>query len=330
MGAWKTLTGQPPVVIAHRGASGDRPEHTLAAYELAIALGADYIEPDLVSTRDGVLVARHEANLCDTTDIYEHPEFSDRYVTKCIDGRPQTGWFTEDFTLAELKTLRVRERLPFRSTQYNDRFEIPTWDDILTLVRQAEATTGRTIGIYPETKHPSYFQSLGLPLEPPLLDGLTRYGYSRAEDAICIQSFETQNLQSLRSQTPLPLIQLIGDAQEVQIDSQRPYADLLTPAGLEAIAQYAQGIGPDKRWIVPAHPTDPTQLLPPTDLVAQAHGVGLWVHPYTFRHEAAFLHPAYGTPAAEYRQFFQLGVDGVFSDFPGAAIAVRDRLDDIL
>lgn len=326
MAAWMTLNGTPPLVIAHRGASGDRPEHTLAAYELAIALGADYVEPDLVPTRDGVLVARHENNLIDTTDVGDRPEFSDRYTTKQIDGQTCSGWFTEDFTLTELKTLRVRERLPFRDQSFNDRFQIPTWEEILILVRQAEQATGRTIGIYPETKHPSYFQSMGLPIEAPLLQGLTHYGYGHPHDRICIQSFETQNLQDLRSLTALPLIQLIGQATEIQVDSDRPYADLLTSEGLAAIAQYAQGIGPDKRWIVPSHPTDAGQLLSPTDVVNRAHACGLWVHPYTFRNEPQFLHPAYATPRQEYQQFFRLGVDAVFSDAPGEAIAAREAL----
>lgn len=319
----ETLRGQPPIVIAHRGASGYRPEHTLAAYELAIALGADFIEPDLVPTQDGVLVARHENELSDTTDVGDRPEFASRRTTKCIDGVEVTGWFTEDFTLADLKTLRVRERLPMRSSTFNDCFSIPTLGEILELVRRASPQRDRPIGLYPETKHPSYFAGLGLPLEPLLLEELATYGYGDRCDPIFIQSFESKNLRWLRQHTHLSLIQLIGEATEVQADSGRCYAEMMTPEGLRAIATYADGIGPNKRWLVPA--LSSRQLAEPSDLVRQAHDWGLLVHPYTFRSEPQFLHPAYPCPEAEYEQFFRLGVDGLFSDFPDVALAVRDR-----
>lgn len=319
----QTLTGAPAIVIAHRGASGYRPEHTLAAYELAMQMGADFIEPDLVITQDGVLVARHENEIGDTTNVGDRPEFASRRTTKVIDGQPVTGWFTEDFTLAELKTLRARERLPFRSTDYNDRFEIPTFEEIIQLTQRYSQETGHTVGIYPETKHPSYFQAIGLPLEPPLLLLLERYGYTGPTAAVMIQSFETANLKTLRAQTQVPLIQLLGDRHEVQFDSGLAYGQMVSPEGLRAIAQYANGIGPSKRLIIPADPVDSSWLLPPTLLVEKAHDCGLWVHPYTFRHEPEFLHGVYrSNPVEEYEQFLALGIDGLFSDFPDTAVAV--------
>ncbi len=325
MSNWNTLTGQPPIAIAHRGASGYRPEHTLEGYQLAIALGADFIEPDLVITQDGILIARHENELSDTTDVADRPEFRDRITTRTIDGIARSGWFTEDFTLAELKTLRVRERLPFREQTWNDRFTIPTFAETLALLQQATATTGRSLGIYPETKHPSYFRAIGLPLEEPMLAVLAEFGYDRADSAVFLQSFETNNLKWLRSRTPLPLIQLIGDATERQADTGRFYSELLTDDGLGAIATYADGIGPDKRWIVPVDPDRPDTILPATDLVRRAHAAGLQVHPYTFRSEPEFLHPTYRNPLDEYQQFFELGVDGVFSDGVDIAVQARDR-----
>jgi glycerophosphoryl diester phosphodiesterase len=317
---------QPPLIIAHRGASGYRPEHTLESYRLAIALGCDYIEPDLVITRDGVLIARHENELSETTDVGDRPEFGDRRTTKVIDGLERTGWFAEDFSLAEIKSLRARQRLPCRSAAYNDQFVIPTFAEVIALAQQASQVTGRRIGIYPETKHPSYFQALGLPLEPPLLAQLEATGYTGRDAPVMLQSFETANLQALRAQTQVPLVQLMDEPHLRQADSQRPYAELLTPGGLEAIAQYADGIGVEKRAIVPQDSANPTRLLPPTALVPTAHAAGLKVHVYTFRSDGAYLHPAYdGDPVAEYDQFFQLGVDGVFSDFTDHAVAGRDR-----
>src|SRR5690242_20240985 len=189
-----------PVVIAHRGASGYRPEHTLASYRLAIAMGADFIEPDLVSTKDGVLVARHENEISGTTDVADHPEFADRRATKVIDGRPVAGWFTEDFTLAELKTLRAKERLPQvrpDNTRYDGMFEVPTFEEVLALAKQESRRTGRRIGVYPETKHPTYFDGIGLSLEEPLVAALRRHGLDRPRAAVIIQSFETGNLREL-------------------------------------------------------------------------------------------------------------------------------------
>jgi glycerophosphoryl diester phosphodiesterase len=311
-----------PIVIGHRGASGYRPEHTLASYELAIEMGADFIEPDLVSTRDGVLIARHENEISETTDVAGRPEFAARKATKKIDGREVTGWFTEDFTLAEIKTLRAKERLPFRNQSFNGRFEVPAFDEVLELARR------KCVGVYPETKHPSYFRSLGLPLEPPLLLALQKAGHEGRTAPIFLQSFEVGNLQELRKSTDLPIIQLLdtqGQPWDFAVSGdERTYQDLATPAGLAGIAAYADGIGPYKRMIVPASPDG--RLLPPTSLVEDAHRAGLLVHLWTFRSDGTFLAPDYdGDPEREYDQFFSIGVDGLFSDFPDAAVRARNR-----
>jgi glycerophosphoryl diester phosphodiesterase len=321
------MNGRRPIVIAHRGASGYRPEHTLASYELAIAMGADFIEPDLVSTKDHVLIARHENEISGTTDIADRPEFAGRRRTKQIDGVEMTGWFTEDFTLAEIKTLRAKERLASRDPSYNGRFEVPTFAEVLGLARDRSAGTGRTIGVYPETKHPTYFRQLGIPLEEPLLATLAAAGCRGRDAAVFLQSFEVGNLEALRKKTDLPLIQLLEAAGRpwdfALAGDARTYDDLASPAGLAGIAAYADGIGPDKRRIVPADADG--RLLSPTSLVADAHRAGLLVHPWTFRGDAPFLAPEYGgDPEREYAQFFSLGVDGLFSDFADTAVRVRD------
>lgn len=334
-----TLSGKPPIVIAHRGASGYLPEHTLAAYRLAIELGADFIEPDLVSTRDGVLIARHEPNLVETTNVGEVAKFADRRTVKRIDGAEQAGFFAEDFTLAEIKELRTRQPHPDRDPSHNDQYEIPTLAEILDLVRQAEAETGRRVGIYPETKHPTYFDRLGLSLEEPLIQTLVQHRFTEG-DRVLIQSFEVANL---REKLPrlmaaagirLPLVQLFEEWHLQPYDfaiggDPRTYADLICRDSLkDFVATYAAGIGVWKRSFVLAEDSAGAtrltgEVLP---VVADAHAAGLVVHPYTFRSEARFLAADYGgDPAAEYRQFFALGVDGVFSDFPDAAVAVRDR-----
>ena len=306
-----------PIIIAHRGASGYRPEHTLASYELAIGMGADFIEPDLVATKDHVLIARHENEISETTDVAGHPEFADRKTTKRIDGRQVTGWFSEDFTLAEIKTLRAKERLPFRNQSFNGRFEVPTFSEVLELARR------HGVGVYPETKHPTFFRELGLPLEDPLLAALEEAGYRGRNAPVYIQSFEVGNLKELRKRTDLPLIQLL-EAQGRPWDDPRSYAGMATPAGLAAIAAYADGIGPDKRMIVPAGPDG--HLLAPTSLVADAHRAGLLVHPWTFRSDGPFLAPEYGgDPEREYARFFSLGVEGLFSDFSDHAVGARER-----
>jgi glycerophosphoryl diester phosphodiesterase len=328
-----------PLVIGHRGASGYRPEHTLASYELAIELGADYVEPDLVSTKDHQLVARHENDITGTTDVASHPEFADRKTTKTIDGNPITGWFTEDFTLAELRTLRAKERLPHirpASAAFDGLHHIPTFQQVVDLAK------ARHVGIYPETKHPTYFRSIGLPLEEPLVQALRASGYRGRDASVFVQSFEVGNLRRLRRMTDVPLVQLIDEVGKpydfVVSGDPRTYADLVKPAGLAEIAGYADGIGPSKNLIVPRDAQN--RLTHPTTLVRDAHKAGLVLHPWTFRRENNFLPEDFrqGNPAspvyltatgdfpAELRLFYELGVDGVFSDNPGVAVAVRQEL----
>ena len=291
-------------MIAHRGASGHRPEHTLEAYRLAVEMGADFIEPDLVSTKDGVLIARHENEIGGTTDVAER--FPDRKQTKTIDGQSMTGWFTEDFTLTEIKTLRARERLAFRSHAYDGQFQIATFDEVIALAQQLGGTRGRPVGIYPETKHPTYFRRIHLPLEEPLLASLTKYGWNRRDAPVFIQSFERDNLRELRGKTQVRLIQLVSGAAMVAGD------------GLKSIAEYADGIGPEKRLLVPVNADG--SLGTPTDLVTRAHATSLLVHVWTIRVDKEFLPAGYGgRPEAEFEQFRQLGVDGVFTDFPDVA-----------
>ncbi len=326
------------LVIGHRGASGYRPEHTLASYRLAIALGADYIEPDLVATKDGVLVARHENEIGGTTDVADHPEFAGRNTTKTIDGRPVTGWFTEDFTLRELKTLRAKERLPQirpRNTIYDGRYQIPTLQEVIDLVRAESRRLGRRIGIYPETKHPTYFDGIGRSLEEPLVRALRKNGLAKRGSAVFIQSFETGNLRELDRLIDVPLVQLVDAAGApydlVAAGDPRTYSDLVTPAGLRAIARYADGVGVAKARIVPLDAAG--RVLPPTTLVRDAHARGLLVHVWTFRNENNFLPAdfrrgtdpaAYGDIFSEYRLFLAQRIDGVFSDNPDTAVeAVR-------
>ncbi len=332
-------TGSLPLVIGHRGASGYRPEHTLASYQLAIELGADYIEPDLVSTKDHQLVARHENNIAETTDVASHPEFADRKTTKTVDGVAVTGWFTEDFTLAELRTLRAKERLPAlrpANTAFDGLYQIPTLQEVIDLAKRYH------VGIYPETKHPTYFRSIGLPLEGPLVATLRANGYRGPDAPVFIQSFEVGNLKRLNRLTDLPLVQLIDEVGRpydfVVSGDPRTYKDLVTPAGLAEIATYADGIGPSKNLIVPRDAAG--NLQEPTSLVGDAHRAGLVVHPWTFRRENNFLPADFrqGNPAspfyllatgdfpAELRLFYRLGVDGLFSDNADVAVAVRHDL----
>lgn len=313
-----------PLVIAHRGASGERPEHTLAAYERAIDQGADYIEPDLVLTKDGVLVARHENEISGTTDVAEHPEFADRRRARFIDGVEMNGWFTEDFTLAELRTLRARERLPDMrpsNKRYDGLYPIPTFEEILKLVRAKEAEAGRRVGIYAETKHPSYFAGIGLPHQKPLLDLLSAYGYVSQDDPVFIESFEVGNLKALRAATRLRLVQLVdGEGGPADLSSGAApvrYADMLTIQGLRDIAGYADGIGPAASLVLAPEGA--------TDLVGRAHDAGLQVHVWTLRMENGFLPTQYqraddpqgrGDFPGYVRAIAATGVDGLFSDFP--------------
>ncbi|MBR8274872.1 glycerophosphodiester phosphodiesterase [Burkholderia cenocepacia] len=333
-------------VVGHRGASALRPEHTLASYRKAIEDGADVIEPDLVSTRDGVLVARHENEISGTTNVSALPQFASRKATKTIDGTELTGWFTEDFTLAELKTLRARERIPQvrpANTAYNDQFEIPTFDEIVALAKQMSAQTGRTIHLYPETKHPTYFQSIGLPLEDRLVDALLKDAYTSRTATVYIQSFEVANLKTIRnriksSQPNWKLVQLMDEAQQrpydfVKANDTRTYGDLSTRDGMREIATYANGVGPYKTSII-AVAADGT-LQQPTPYVRYAHEAGLVVHPYTFRPENNFLPASLkdgGTPATrntagsvrEIQAYLRAGIDGFFTDDPAVGRTAVD------
>ena len=299
-----------PLIIGHRGASGHRPEHTLESYRLAAEMGADFIEPDLVSTKDRVLIARHENEIGGTTDVAA--KFPDRKTTKTVDGQALAGWFTEDFTLAEIKTLRAKERLAFRSHEFDGRFEVPTFDEVIELAQRMGKQLGRPIGVYPETKHPSYFRRLELPLEDKLLATLDSHDWNRHEAPVFIQSFETGNLRELRKKTPVRLMQLVTTAASV------------SDAALDDIASYADAIGPEKGLIVPVAADG--SLLPATDLVARAHARHLLVHVWTLRIEKEFLPAGYhGHAEAEFEQFAALGVDGMFTDFPDVAARALTR-----
>lgn len=339
-----------PIVIGHRGASGYVPEHTLTSYFIAMQDGADYVEPDLVMTKDGVLVARHENEIGGTTDVADHPEFASRRAAKVIDGTSITGWFTEDFTLAELKTLRARERIPDTrpgNTRFNGQFEIPTFEEILSLVhgveeqrdthaRQLGKPAPRHIGVYPETKHPTYFAGLGLPMEKLLVHTLERYGYKGRHGLAYIQSFEVGNLKALAKMTQLPLVQLIDGTGApydfVAKHDPRTYADMITPAGLAEIATYAQAIGPYKLLIIPRTPDG--KLGEPTALVADAHAQGLLLHPWTFRAENYFLPSnllrgtdpgAHGNLESEILPYLRAGIDGFFTDNADVGFKAREE-----
>jgi glycerophosphoryl diester phosphodiesterase len=354
--AWRTLDGRPPLVIAHRGASGYRPEHTLESYRLAIEMGADFIEPDLVSTADGHLVARHEPDITATTDVASRAEFAGRRTTRVVDGVSTTGWFTVDFTLAELRTLRAVQPRADRSTAYDGRFPIPTLEEIAELAQRESRRLGRPIGIYPETQHPTWHCELGLPLEPALLAALGRAGWTTRDAPVFIQSFESGNLKWLRARTGVRLVQLIDAGGLADDGSARPGRDWTSGGGCRlftkgelprdytqadafaTIARYADAVGPWKRLLVGSRPdaqlaaatpaaaaTEAVRrTVAPTRFVALAHAAGLAVHPWTFRNEPSQLAADYGgEPLQEYREFYALGVDGVFSDFPDTAIAAR-------
>lgn len=328
------------LVIGHRGAPGYRPEHTPASYALAARMGADYIEADLVSTSDGVLVARHENDISQTTDVATHREFRSRRTTKTIDGVRTTGWFIEDFTLAELRTLRAKERLPGirpRNTRYNDRYRVPTLQEIIDLSRRLSAQLGRTIGLYLETKHPTYFRAIGKPLEPPLVDALRRNKLDRPDAKVFIESFEPGSLQTLHRQVGVRLVQLLAEpadhpADFVKSGDRRTYRALGTSAGLRGIARYAAAVGPAKDWVIPVDARGYSRQ--PTSFVRRAHAAGLLVHPYTFRSENQFLPTQLrrgrnpnvkGDAIDEYRVFFAADIDGVFSDYPDTAVQARGR-----
>lgn len=356
---YPTLNGDLPIVIGHRGAAGLRPDHTLEGYLLAMQQGANFIEPDIVVTKDGELVARHEPNITLTTNVATLPQFADRQTTKVIDGVNESGWFVSDFTLAELKTLRARQPFADRDQQYNDRYSIPTLKEIVEQVKQFNNTNNKSVGLYIETKHPTFHEKLGLPIEDKLLQILKDGGYTSKTSRAIIQSFEVGNLQALHKKTDLRLVQLVGStalkddgsmaaplAQPYDLAAagdKTTYQDMLTKDGLAKIKTYADGIGPAKAYIVSSKTMDkdndnkPDDLngdnkiderdrtnLPPTSLVTDAHAADLFVHPYTFRSEKSRLVSDYkGNASEEYKLFYKLGVDGVFSDFPEDALKAR-------
>jgi glycerophosphoryl diester phosphodiesterase len=328
-----------PTVIAHRGVPGLRLEHTRPSYELGIEQGADYIEPDVVSTKDGVLVVRHENEISGTTDVAERPEFADRKVSKLVDGVAHTGWFTEDFTLEEIKTLRVRERLPQLRPQniaLAHTQQVLTFDEVLEIAEQANESREEPIGVYVETKHPTYFSGIGYDLNDLLIADLESRGFNHEAAPVIIQSMETGNLAALRGRTPLPLIQLMdrlgGPYDLVAAGDKRTYADLTTPEELGKIAAYADGIGPNKSQVIARDAK--AALADETGLVGHAHDAGLLVHIWTMRNENNFLpknlrigkdKSAQGDAVAEYLAFFDAGVDGVFSDFTATAVLAREE-----
>ena len=313
-----------PLVIAHRGASGERPESTLMAFTLAIAEGADFIEPDLVLTKDGHFVVRHENDISGTTNVASHPEFADRKATKVIDAESITGWFTEDFTLAEIKTLRARERLPALrpiSAAFDGQAEIPTYKEVVDLATAESRRLGRTIGTYPEMKHPSYFAGLGLPMEQRLADTLKAYGLNSKSAPVFVQCFEVEPLKTIGAMTKARRVMLVSQGAAP--------VDVKSAAGIKAIAAFAEGLGPEWPLVVPIVDGG---LGPATALVVDAHAAGLAVHPWTVRAENAFLPPklrrgtapaSHGDVDAVYRALFAAGVDGLFSDFPGLAVKAR-------
>ncbi|CAP57700.1 glycerophosphodiester phosphodiesterase [Gluconacetobacter diazotrophicus] len=335
-----------PLVIAHRGASALRPEHTLASYAKAIADGADYVEPDLVPTRDGVLVARHESNIAGTTDVATRPEFASRRRTLTIDGTQETGWFTTDFTLAELKTLRARERLgPVRpqNTRYDGHFDIPTFEEVIDFVAAESAARGRVVGLIPEIKNSTHFHALGHTPEDTFLRVIAAHEYTR-QAPLEVQSFETGNLRALRGKVQAinpraRLMLLMGERGQAVPDiaaagGRATFADLMTPDGLREVKSYADVIGPSNTDLIPRDASGAWQA--PTTLIDDAHRAGLLVHSYTCRPENRFLprqlRNAAGDDArnpegsiAEIRRYLDMGLDGFFTDDPALG---RKAVDD--
>jgi glycerophosphoryl diester phosphodiesterase len=329
-----------PTIIGHRGAAGYRPEHTFGSYDLALDLGAHVVEAgDLVPTRDGHLVCRHEPEIGGTTDVADHPEFAARRTTKTLDGVPTTGWFTEDFTLAELKTLRAVERIPGNrphNTLYDGRWEIPTFEEVLRWQDEQTRRRGRQVWIYPETKHPTYFRKLGLGLEERVAKLLRKYGKDGRNSPVILQSFEPSSIQRLNELVDNPLVVLLSSADSrpwdfVEAGDPRTVADLVTKKGLREIASYAQGIGPTVDLVIPKDADG--NLTEPSSLVRDAHAVGLVLHPYTVRDENPFLPPkfrrgtaadAYGDVFGVFQAYFATGIDGVFTDNADTGLLARE------
>ncbi|MBW5420555.1 glycerophosphodiester phosphodiesterase [Streptomyces sp. BG9H] len=341
-GGYKELP--KPTVVAHRGASGYRPEHTLGSYQLALDMGAHVIEQDVVPTKDGHLVCRHENDITATTDVAAHPEFASRKTTKTVDGTKYTGWFTEDFTLAELKTLRAKERIPGtrqHNTLYDGRWDVPTLEEVFEWAEKQGRKRGRRIWLHIETKHPTYFRKLGLGLEEPLAKLLRRYGRHKKNSPNFLQSFEPSSIQRLAKLVSAPRVVLLSGASSrpwdfIEAGDPRTVADLIKPEGLEWMAGYAQGIGPTLDLIIPRKADG--SLGTPTTLVEDAHEAGLVLHPYTMRNENTFLPAnfrkgtdpaAYGDAFGAFKAYFETGIDGIFSDNPDTALlAAADFADD--
>ncbi|WP_406728411.1 glycerophosphodiester phosphodiesterase [Streptomyces sp. GD-15H] len=340
-GGGRGVKGLPvPTIVGHRGASGHRPEHTFGAYELALDMGADIVEAgDLVPTKDGHLVCRHEPEIGGTTDVANHPEFTDRKRTKQLDGVSVTGWFTEDFTLAELKTLRATERIPANrphNTLYDGRWEIPTFEEVLRWQNEQTRKRGKQVWIYPELKHPTYFRRLGLGTEERLARLLRKYGKDKKNSPVIVQSFEPTSIQRMDRLVDNPLAVLLSGANSrpwdfVENGDPRTVADLITPKGLKEIASYAQGIGPTLDLVIPRDAAG--NLTEPTTLVRDAHRAGLILHPYTMRNENPFLPAnfrkgsdpdAYGDVFGAFRAYFATGIDGVFTDHPDTGLLARE------
>ncbi|ESQ76526.1 glycerophosphodiester phosphodiesterase [Asticcacaulis sp. YBE204] len=347
--AERAVPSSRPLIIAHRGASGYRPEHTLASYDLAISMGADYIEPDVVSTKDGVLICRHEPMLSGTTDVADKPEFAARKRTINVDGTSITDFFASDFTLAEIKTLRARQAFSERDQSFNDKFEVPTLEEVIGLVRNHRKTAGHTVGLYIEIKHPTLHRAAGLPLEEKLVAALVADGLNVVGAPVFLQSFEADSLKRLKALSPLPRVQLVDGGKvdyatgavgaSVPFDwaatgRKGTYADMLTPAGLKEVATYADVVAPWKRYLLKAVATGPItdkttdadcRIVANTELVRNAHAAGLKVHTWTLRNEAFRLAATYkNDPAAEFRQLFDMGIEGVFTDFADTGVAARN------
>tara|TARA_B110001454_G_C12723156_1_gene435786 strand:- start:14976 stop:15980 length:1005 start_codon:yes stop_codon:yes gene_type:complete len=308
-----------PIVIAHRGASGYLPEHTLEAYIRGMELGADFVEPDLVMTKDGVLVARHENEISETTNVAE--VFPKRKTVKTVDDVKVAGWFVEDFTLAEIKKLKAKQRLAFRPQMDQQPFLVPTFDEIIDVVDQYNTKTGKQIGIVPEIKHSSYFRSIGVNMEKALLKVLEDKKWDKKLDQIYIQSFEVSNLKELASLSKYHLVQLLGDPAESPYDlkGRKTYADMVTLEGLKEIRKYAQVIGPYKKYLVVENAKSETTMVP-NDVLKNAKLLDFKIIPYTFRNESFFVMKPLTDPVKEYEFFYKIGVDGVFSDFPDTAV----------
>ncbi len=336
------MPNAPPIVIAHRGASGYMPEHTLAAYSTAVLLGADFVELDLVSTRDGHLIARHDNVLDLTTNVAELPEFHDRQTEKTVDGHAVTGWFSEDFTLAELRTLRAIERIPSvrpANARFDGQFGVPTLEEVIAVIQALEMMLAAEVGLYIELKHPTYFDEIGLPMEAALARELRDSGYHEPHHKVFLQSFEVQSLRRLDRVTDLPLVQLLsGSGQPVDIQTAGgalTYAAMATADGLREIATYADGVGPEKfHYLIPLDRSGNLAIEDASDFVEHAHAAGLVVHPYTFRAENVFLPADFrtssdatelGAAAEEIAAFLALGIDGFFTDHTDIGVAARDR-----